>query len=58
MKELSVNKLEDLQGGKFWGSTNKQKLMSDGSYYCTSEYEVLWTTVSFDIWISSVPCSF
>lgn len=58
MKELSVNKLEGLQGGKFWGSTNTQIQMSDGSYFCTSEYEVFWTTVSFDSWISSVPCSF
>ena len=58
MKELSLNKLENLEGGKFWGSTNTQVELSGGGYFCHHTYTVLWTIVSQDTWISATPCEF
>lgn len=58
MKELNANQLENLEGGKFWGSTNTQTLDSSGMYYCTHRYEVFGITTNFDSWYSSVPCVF
>lgn len=58
MKELNLQQLENLEGGKFWGRTNRQTLMSNGSYYCYTQYQVFWTTVSSNSWISETPCDF
>ncbi|WP_408025362.1 hypothetical protein [Tenacibaculum sediminilitoris] len=38
MKELSVNKLENLEGGKFWGTTETCHDEYDASSGCTTTY--------------------
>ena len=44
MKELSLNKLEEVKGGKFWGTEN---VCQNVGYFCYCEhtYYVLWVAV-------------
>lgn len=42
MKELSLEKLENLEGGKFWGKDCGQKYSIAGSCYQNCTYRVFW----------------
>lgn len=51
MKELSVCKLENLEGGKFWGtsvSCSQSYSIEPGSCYqtCTVTYNAFWIPIS------------
>ncbi|MEN8126050.1 MAG: hypothetical protein ABFR32_13085 [Bacteroidota bacterium] len=56
MKELSFEKLENLEGGKFWGwgpETCVTSYDSVGSCTtCTSHYYALWINVSTNVDVS------
>ena len=54
MKELSLEKLENLEGGKFWGWGDETCVTSVGPSgesctTCTSHYYVLWVVVDSNV---------
>ena len=42
MKELNVNQLENLEGGKFWGWTCSDEYYIGGTCYQTCQHQVFW----------------
>jgi len=49
MKELSVEQMENTQGGKFWGSSETCGPCDfTGHQWCNQAYYVFWTLVSLD----------
>jgi hypothetical protein len=44
MKELSLNKLESLEGGKFWGKTCGKSYPIGNKTYRTCKYQAFWIT--------------
>lgn len=56
MKELSVNKLESLEGGKFWGWSDWDCSTSVGvggeCTTCTRTYSTFWIVVDNDVSVS------
>jgi hypothetical protein len=54
MKELSLNKLENLVGGKFWGETCTTGSIGGGDCITTCKYQAFWLTVGTSSSIS--PC--
>lgn len=56
MKELSVNKLENLEGGDFWSTDSQCSQLSDGSYYRQTVRHRFWFKTVSDRSISNIPC--
>lgn len=56
MNELSLDKLENLQGGKFWGETCKagSRIGNTSQCHATCKYQVFWVVV--DRYNSIVSC--
>jgi hypothetical protein len=59
MKELSLNKLENFEGGKFWGSKCYTTSSSDG---CTvtswCDYYVFWINIGTEVQDVQYICDF
>lgn len=53
MKELNVNQLENLEGGRFWGETCSTGSIGGGQCVTSCKYQMFWVTVSTSQTISA-----
>lgn len=48
MKELTLEQMENTQGGKFWGSDSGCTKCSDGYQTCWKTYYIFWISTGYD----------